>query len=624
MNQWVDRSCREKGVSQKMPPMIWQIVGGRGGSTDKEVNDLFSPKLAHLSDPLTLDQMDIAVERLKVARSNNEVIGIYGDFDLDGTPAIALLKRGLEGLGFQHICHYQPRRLKEGYGFHTWGVDQLKSKKVSLIITVDVGITDVETVKYAREQNIDVIVTDHHLPKKELPPALAIINPNKRTCPSGLSYLCGTGVAFYIVLALKKSFKEWGKDSSEELVKTKDSNKTGFNPKELLDCFAIGTLTDMVPLIKENRVLVKHGLIQLENTQRPGLKALIEELGLGGRPLSSQEVVIRLAPKLNALSRMDTDLLPLDIFLETDASKAQSLVTKMMKINRQRVNLQKMAQKVAEAQVRERNQKGYVWVWSKDFHVGVIGLVATDLAEKLRVPAFVGAMNEKGRIVGSGRMPKESSGSLLEAFEWAKENLVRFGGHNPAAGFELELEKTEDLNQMFSQFYNRQGVPNSTGDLTNLLESIRSADHSDKLTESPAHINMSTSHPEPASDSSGLVASSQTSLYFDAQGTLGELTHQFMKWYESLEPFGVGFEIPILKFSDVFLEQWHVLKGGHLKMWLRERGDKVEAIWFFPPANILEKNLQGKLVDILGQPQWNYFMRQKRLQLVIQDLRISS
>ena len=160
--------------------------------------------------------------------------------------------------------------MKEGYGFHISGVDELKSKKVSLIITVDVGITDVETVKYAKEQNIDVIVTDHHLPKEELPSALAIINPNKRTCSSGLTYLCGTGIAFYMVLALRKNFKESG------LI------EVDFNPKELLDCFAIGTLTDMVPLIRENRVLVKHGLVQLEKTQRPGLKALINgELGLG-------------------------------------------------------------------------------------------------------------------------------------------------------------------------------------------------------------------------------------------------------------------------------------------------------------------------------------------------------
>ena len=217
-----------------MPPIIGQILRGRGVVTDQEAKELFSPKLANLANPFVLDQMDVAVDRLTLARKENEVVGVYGDFDLDGTPAVALLKRGLELLGFPEVPYYQPRRLKEGYGFHTSGVDALKSKKASLIITVDVGITDVDTVRYAKEQKVDVIVTDHHLPKEELPPALAIINPNKGTCPSGLTYLCGAGVAFYMILALRKHFKESG------------LMEVNFDPKELLDCFAIGTLTDMV------------------------------------------------------------------------------------------------------------------------------------------------------------------------------------------------------------------------------------------------------------------------------------------------------------------------------------------------------------------------------------------
>ena len=208
-------------------------------------------------------------------------------------------------------------------------------------------------------------------------------------------------------------------------------------------------------LVKENRVLVRHGLVQLENTLRPGLRALLEKLGLGGRPLSSQEVGVRFAPKLNALSRMDTDLLPIDIFLETDAIKAGSLVDKVVKINEQRVSLQKRAQGIAEEQAREKNQSGYVWVWSEDFHMGVVGLVATKLAQNLGVPAFVGAVHEDGQVVGSSRMPHGSSDSLLEAFEAAREALVRFGGHDPAAGFELKLERAEDFDQKLFQFYGR-------------------------------------------------------------------------------------------------------------------------------------------------------------------------
>lgn len=564
MGHWVDRSCGEVGSTGEMPPLICQILQGRGVTTDEEAEVLFSPRLSSLANPFVLDQMEVAVQRLVTARSKGEIVGIYGDFDLDGTPAVALLKKGLEFLGFQDIQYYQPRRLREGYGFHTLGVDELKSQGVSLIITVDVGITDVKTVQYAREKNIDVIVTDHHLPKEELPEAVAIINPNKGTCPSGLTYLCGTGIAFYTVLALRKSLRESGL-----------LENTDFDPKELLDCFAIGTITDMVPLIKENRVLVKHGLFQLERTRRPGLSALLGKLGLGGRSLSSQEVAMRFAPKLNALSRMDTDLLPLDVFLETNDLKARLLVSEVIRINERRVKLQKMAQQIAEVQVKEKKQRGYVWVWSKDFHAGVIGLVAANLAQTLGVPAFVGSINEDRQVVGSGRVPKGSSVSLLETLEFAKDTLVRFGGHNPAAGFELELKRVEDFNQKISQFYDCQ--------------------ESTDVYEAP--------------------------FYFDARGSLGELTHQFMRWYEGLEPFGIGFEIPVIKFSDVSVDRPYVLKESHLKMWLRDHRDKVEAIWFYPPGDMLGKNLSGKFVDVLAIPQWNYFMGKKRLQLVIQDLK---
>ena len=562
MAEWVDRSLGRKSELE-LPPLIGQILSGRGIHTHEEVEEIFHPKLANLKDPFSIDQMDLAVERLLKALEEKEIIGIYGDFDLDGTPAVALLKKGLELLGFQGICFYQPRRLREGYGFSLKGVDVLKSQKVSLIVTVDVGITDIETASYAKSQGVDVIVTDHHQPKEELPlSAVAILNPNKGGCPSRLTYLSGTGVAFYLILGLRKKMRDLG------------LLKSDFNPKDLLDCFVIGTLTDMVPLVKENRILVKHGLLQLHKTQRPGLRLLLKSLGMD-RPLSSQDVAIRFAPKLNALSRMDTDLLPLDIFLETDGVKSSTLVSEMIEINKRRIKLQEEAQRVAEEKVKEAGVSGYAWVCSESFHMGVIGLVATNLCDKFGVPAFVGTMNDKGHIVGSSRRPKGSLSCLLEALGSAEDALLRFGGHSPAAGFELELGKRDEFNRKLEQFYRDKG------------EDVKE----------------------------------DAALYFDGEASIGELNHQFMKWYDGLEPFGAEFEPPIIKFSSVCVEDFRTLRGGHFKMRLRSSEGSIEAMWFFPPKDISEKELKGAAVDILATPQWNYFMGKKTLQLVVQDLK---
>ena len=220
-----------------VPQLIQRILEVRGFSSKDQIDRLLFPKLADLKDPLSLKGMDIAVTRMVQAYKQDETICIYADFDLDGTSGLALLKTGLLGLGFKKVLHYQPKRLSQGYGFHIEAVEELKNQGVSLIVTVDVGITAVETVRRANELGVDIILTDHHLPGEELPPALTVVNPNQGTCPSGLGYLCGAGVAFYLLRALKRAF-----------VLDPYLPKTDFDLKDVLEFFTIGTLTDMVPL----------------------------------------------------------------------------------------------------------------------------------------------------------------------------------------------------------------------------------------------------------------------------------------------------------------------------------------------------------------------------------------
>ena len=222
------------------------------------IDSLFSAKLKDLKNPFSLHDMDKAVARLCEAFEKNEKICVYADFDLDGTSGLALLVRGFEMLGFKNVEGYQPLRLQEGYGVHAHAIEKLQASGVDLVVTVDVGITAFEALERAAELGLDVIVTDHHQPKDQMPKALAVVNPNKGFCDSGLGYLSGVGVGFYLFLALKMEFQKRG-----WLIGEVDS-------KELLDCFVIGTLTDMVPLIHENRALVKHGLKAQEVTKRPG------------------------------------------------------------------------------------------------------------------------------------------------------------------------------------------------------------------------------------------------------------------------------------------------------------------------------------------------------------------
>ena len=555
-----------------MPKMIWQVLQARQIQSLPEIQQVFSPQLKELSNPYSLDQMDLAVDRLSRAYQKGEKICLYADFDLDGTSGLALLKRGLELLGFENLVHYQPSRLSEGYGLHSRVLEKLKAQGVHVVVTIDVGITALEAALRAQELGLDLIVTDHHLPKESLPEALALVNPNKGTCGSGLGHLCGAGVAFYLFLALKMRFQKEGWLRSE------------VNSKELLDCFAIGTLTDMVPLRAENRVLVKHGLVELAKTRRPGLKSLLKALNLWGRPLSAQDVAIRFAPKLNALSRMERGILPLDLFLIESEEQAQALVDQVIQNNADRVAFQAAAESLAEERAQDllmSSSPSCLFVWDESFHPGVVGLVATRLAQKFSLPSFVGALRD-GMIVGSARGTGQEPGVLL-GLESSSQFLERFGGHAQAAGFELDPAKAEGFAGALEEYY----------------QSIAQA---------------------------GKGSSEVT--YFDASGRLAEITPSFMRWYEGLGPFGAQFELPLFHLEELEIRSLRELRGGHIKLELADRNFsqvRKEALWFSPPPShplLRSQGLEpGRTLEVLAHPQWNYFNGSQSLQLVLEDLR---
>lgn len=556
-------------VEGQWPSLIGKILAARGFSESKEVDKLLFPKLADLKDPLSLKGMSQALERLGQAYLNNEKICIYADFDLDGTSGLALLKTGLVALGFPEVLHYQPKRLSEGYGFHAAAVEELHKQGVTLIITVDVGITAHAAVDRARELGVDVILTDHHLPAETIPQAYVVVNPNQGDCSSGLGYLCGAGVAFYLLRGLKRYFQDHPQ-----------LPKNNWDLKEVLDYFVIGTLTDMVPLVEDNRVLVKHGLLKLAETRRAGLRALLEELDLVGRPLTSQDVAIRFAPKLNALSRMESGVLPIDIFLLDDAAKARSMVREVMKNNSTRVQLQNDAELEAQEILKEWPHKDFVFVASKSFHRGVVGLIATKLTQVYNKPAFVGSLGDDGMIVGSARLPQGQEACLVQAMSGAQEVLSRFGGHSAAAGFEIAESR-----------------------VSTFIEKL--ATHFADLREKPKPLE----------------------IFYDVEATLSEVGAGLMKWYDFVGPFGTGFSIPLIHFSGVQVLSKRELKGGHLRLKIVDSEGQCssEALLFTPTPRQLQtlENVPG-YYHILGELQWNYFAGQKTVQILIRDLKAAT
>lgn len=570
MRAWIRKETTNQNDSgpalKSWPRPLRELLLNRGFYTQESIDQFIKPDLQNLKNPFLLKGMDLACARLATALENQEKVCIYADFDLDGTSGCALLKTAFENLGFQNLVPYQPKRLKHGYGFHAPVVEELHLQGVSLIVTCDVGITAIPACSRAQDLGVDVIITDHHLATGELPKALSIINPNQPGDQSGLGYLSGAGVGFYLVRALKRFLVDKGLKAAEKLIL-----------KDLLDCFTIATLTDMVPLIEDNRVLTQVGLKVLSQTQRPGLQALMQELGLYGKALSSNDVAIRFAPKLNALSRLEGEVLPLDLYIEKDIQKAYSVVQFVLDQNSQRVQLQSDAILLAEKLIQVQSHWPCHVIYSETFHRGVVGLIATALTEQTQKPCFVASLDiEEQKMVGSARLPDVIESSLVEALESVSSNLLRFGGHAQAAGFEISLSQIQDFQNglvgFFTQNNNRLRV-----------------------------------------------------VHYDSEIESNDLTWELIEKMQTLEPFGVGFESPLFLVRNGTVKSVKTLKGQHLKLELvlKNKSDSVAALLFNPSPRQRELIKIGSKLDLLVQVQVNEWKGRRTLQLLIEDTRVA-
>jgi single-stranded-DNA-specific exonuclease len=407
-----------------------KVLAHRGLRDSEAARRFLCPSLDELHDPLLMRDMPIALERLQRAIRDGARILVYGDYDVDGTSSVVLLTKAIEMAGGTAGFHV-PHRLKDGYGMRPEVVESAATTGVRLIVSVDTGIRAGEVVARANELGIDVIVTDHHLPEAELPPAVAVLNPNRTDCAYPEKHLCGAGVAFKLVQALIGTLG-W---PAEKLRRVSES---------FLKLVAIATVADVVPLTGENRVIVKHGLNGLGEIRNPGLRALLDVSGFsGGRVPSSRQVAFQIAPRLNAAGRMDTAQAVIEMFLTSDLNRARELAQRLHEQNTERQQVEAEIREVCEQAAVDDEAAALVY-YAEGWHRGVLGIVASRMVEQFHRPVFVLSRNpEDGLVQGSGRsIPRFH---LLDALESMPDLFVRFGGHQHAAGVTLAAERVEEF-----------------------------------------------------------------------------------------------------------------------------------------------------------------------------------
>jgi len=411
-----------------------RALAHRGFRDPESARRFLEAPLDALHDPLLMRDMEAAAARLHRAIRQRQKILIYGDYDVDGAVSVSLLMKAIELAGGVAAWHI-PNRLKDGYGMRPEAIETAAAQGVNLIVSVDTGIRSADVVRAASARGIDVIVTDHHLPEAELPPALAVLNPNRPDCSYPDKNLCGAGVAFKLAQALFAR-AGWPADRQRRLAES------------FLKMVALATVADVVPLTGENRVIVKHGLNGLRDVRNPGLRALLDVAGFAAHAPGARQVSFQIAPRINAAGRMDTAQAVIELFLTSDASRARELADQL---HRQNAERQQVEAEILEACLQAPPDPAACALvyYHEDWHRGVLGIVASRLVERTRRPVFVLGRNPAdGLAQGSGRgIP---AFHLLEALESMRDLFTRFGGHKHAAGVTLEAGRVEEFRARFN------------------------------------------------------------------------------------------------------------------------------------------------------------------------------
>ncbi len=427
-------------------PVTAGLIWNRGFTTVESARFFLNPDFSRLTDPFTIKDMQKAVKRIYEAVVNQEKIMIFGDFDADGVTATALLYEFLSWVDAR-VTWYIPHRIKEGYGLLPDHIPMTADQKVDLVITVDCGISSTAAVAAAVEEDMDVIITDHHEPGQILPKALAIVDPKQPDCPSGLSFLAGVGVAFFLVMGLRSYFRDkhvWDRYPEPKLV-------------PFLDLFALGTIGDMVPLVNENRVLCLAGIRQMQKSTRPGVQALAKAARIDFTRLDSDDISFKLVPRINAAGRMSHARICVSLLTSQTLADAEKIAFLLDDLNAQRQTIEHEIIAEIERRIQDNPsllKNRLLMLWDKHWNPSVLGIAASKLSRKYVCPVLLLSCNHQ-TAVGSGRSINNIN--IHQALSANAHLLDKFGGHAMASGLTLSLDRLKDLeaglqNHLYTQY----------------------------------------------------------------------------------------------------------------------------------------------------------------------------
>lgn len=562
--EWISQVDKEvkfesSTSDSNIPPVIGQILSQRKINSETKLEKFLNPKLSDLYDPFLMDGMDNAVERVVKALESGEKVLIYGDYDVDGVTAVSILYQALHSLGGK-ISFFIPDRMSDGYGLSIKGIDKALKEKISLIICVDCGVTANDEVDYANAKGIDTIVCDHHEIVGKKPNAYSVLDPKSSECNYPFKELAGCGVAFKLLQGI--------------------CSNLGVNTSflfQFLDLVALGTSSDIVDLRDENRILVKHGLLLINSKPRHGIYALLKTCGLVNQKITVSLIVFILAPRLNAVGRISNAKKAVHLLTSTSPQQAKNIAQILDSENKQRKDIDVQTLKEAEEQISSNFdlEKTHVLVLSKEnWHLGVLGIVASRVLEKYNRPAILISINN-GVGKGSARSGKEFN--IFQAFCELGDVLVSYGGHNCAAGLTIEAGKIDlfrdKLNKIAKQSFK--------------------------------------------------IKNSLPQLIIDSSISLNEFSGNFLKWIELLAPFGPQNMRPVFVTKNMKISG-NIIKVGrnHLKFKLKQNGVVIDVIAFnmeqYQP--LLEKDdVAINCAYVIEESNWR---GQSTIQLRLKDFEV--
>ncbi len=547
-----EEKVEELQKKYKLNKLLSTLLTNRGIIEEAEITKFLNPKRSDFYDPFGMPDMEKAVERILKAIEKKEQIIIYGDYDVDGITSVTVLKSFLEERGIQ-VNVYIPNRLNEGYGLNKTAMEEIAKQGNKLMITVDCGITAVEEVEYAKTFGIETIVTDHHEPAEELPKAIAVVDAKRKDNKYECRNLAGVGVVFKLIQAL--------------------SIKLGLDQKEYLkylDIVCVGTISDIVPLTDENRVIVKLGLKLVEQTKNLGLKEILQSCGYS--KINSTTISFGVAPRINACGRMGHQEEALNLLLSKEVNQVKELTQKINEYNKTRQEIEKNIYNEAVEQIEKEGleRKNTIVVSGKGWHHGVIGIVSSKITELYFKPSIL-LCEENGECKGSGR--SVPGFDLHEALMECNDTINKFGGHAMAIGININKDKIEEFKKEFEKIAKEKEV--------------------DKI------IPI---------------------LNLDAEIKLDDVNKEMVDSLKELEPFGEANKMPIFAFRNLKIDSIRSLSDGkHLRLSVKDNKNIINAIGFNMGA-LADMYRIGDRVDIAGNLEINLFNGVDSIQINIKDI----